>query len=125
MKIVKADSQEDIDFIYNLRYSKSVQEVSISEKIPKDDYIKKLENNYQDINVVFFEGKRAGYLLVTNEGYISLVFDEKFRGKGLGTKVLKEYKPKTKAIILNGNDISLRVFLKGGFKIKGFYLEKE
>lgn len=76
------------------------------------------KNHYKEYKIL----PGIGYLRKDNFGYISIALKKEYRGKGIGTRLLKAISGK--AIILNNNHASIKAFVKAGFVIKGYYLER-
>ncbi len=89
---------------------------------------RKIENNIESYQCIYFEGTKAGYFYLHNEGekleLDDLCVFEEFQGRGIGTKVL-EYaasisKGKNKAVLLYvfaKNRGAINLYLRNGYKI--------
>lgn len=89
---------------------------------------RKIENNIQSYQCIYFGGNKVGYFYLHNEGEkLELddffVFDE-FQGRGIGTKVLEHTASiaaeKNKAIFLYvfaKNYGAINLYLRNGYKI--------
>ena len=110
----------DAEFIWKLRNSPEVREVSINTApIMLSNHENWFENHYTEYWII---NDYEGFLRLEKDGNVSIVLNKESRGKGLGQKVLA--KQSGKAIILMNNPASLHCFIKAGFKLRGFYLEK-
>lgn len=120
-------NMKDISFILSVRNDKTMRKNSINSKkifySEHEKFYNKHYNEYQIIEAdVEDEEMSIGYIR-NNEGMISISILPKYRNYGIGTDILSKLK-KGRAIILLNNYASIKAFLKSGFKIKGFYLEK-
>ena len=119
-KVLRQAELEDYKLIYNLRFSKEAIDNSLTKIKPTlaqhKDWFK---NHYQEYKIY----QNIAFLRQEKDGNISIVVDKKHQGKGIATKLLNTIES-GKAMILINNTSSLRCFIKGGFNIRGFYLEK-
>lgn len=123
--IVRKAEPEDCFNILRLRNKKYVRAVSLNNKIikkadHKQYYIKHIKTFF----IIEYVKKMIGVLNIQADGYTSIYLDEQFQGKGIAPIALKRFY-KLKAIILLDNIYSVKAFMKAGFKMKGFYFEKD
>lgn len=113
--------EKDIETIWKIRNSDLVRENSFNQDIIKYEdhcnWIKDKLNQYSILN------HNQGYLRIDEHKYVSIAIKEDFCGNGIGYRILKDIK-EGKAIIMLHNIISLIVFLKAGFLLKGLRLSK-
>jgi UDP-2,4-diacetamido-2,4,6-trideoxy-beta-L-altropyranose hydrolase len=138
--LLRKANPSDVDEIFNLSNDVAVRENSFNqEKILYSDHVawfqKKINNPNSLLLVANISNTFAGQIRyeITNEcAIISISIDKKFRGIGLGEKLIKESKnnliaqyPSVKFIIAQirkENHASVNMFLKAGFN---FYKEEE
>jgi RimJ/RimL family protein N-acetyltransferase len=118
IKIRKA-TLKDEDWILKLENSTRLFSTN-KRQIRKSNHHNWFLLNINNIEVI---GKEYGIIRKDNHDFISITIKEKERLKGIATEILR--KKKGRAIILLDNYISLRTFMKAGFKVKGFYMEKD
>lgn len=106
--------------VYNLRFDKEAVANSLTKTIPSfEEHCKWFKEHEQEYK--FYQD--LAYFRKDGEGFVSVAVDKYHRNQGIATEMLRwEH---GKAIILQGNHASLCCFVKAGFRIKGFYLEKE
>ena len=118
VKLRKA-TLKDCKFIYDLRFSEDVVEVSTTKTIPYyHQHRIWYKKHYKFISMIMLKDKRIGYAI--QEDYVSIALHFKHRGKGIGKEVISMLDGK--AVILSHNYSSLNAFVQSGWKIKGFYL---
>ena len=114
---------ENCNFIWQLRNQPNVRAVSChSAPIRLADFQKLYENTYTEYSIILIDGHFAGYWRTDEHNFVSIALSRKYRHKGIGEKIIGM--TEGRAIILAHNFNSLGAFVKGGYKIKGFYLEK-
>lgn len=93
-------TEEDYDFIYDVKkdaYKKYVEQIlgAWDETLQKD-YFQKFINTYKDkIYIIVYEGKNIGFYnddILENGNYeiVNICILPKYRGKGIGTAILKD-----------------------------------
>lgn len=119
MKLRKAE-KEDCRFVYEIRNSPEVREVCIT----TDNILYKEHKEYFNKHMSEFRiiGDNIGYIKYEENDFIGIYIHKNNRGKGIGKEILKNLKGKS--IVLMNNPASLHAFVKSGWKIRGFYLEK-
>lgn len=114
----------DAKFVWEIRNSLEVRLVSLScTMIKLPDHIVWFKKNYKQYLIIKKGRARIGFFRVNDEGFVSFALKKQFRGKGLGQEILK--RTAGKSIILMNNPQSVTCFVKAGYRIKGFYLEKD
>ncbi|WIV11067.1 GNAT family N-acetyltransferase [Proteiniborus sp. MB09-C3] len=89
---------------------------------------RKIENNIESYECVYFNGVKVGYFFLHNEGEKLELDDffifEEFQGKGIGTKVLgyvdsiaKEQNKDVFLYVFTKNHRAISLYLKNGFEI--------
>ena len=112
-------TKKDSMFIWILRNSPDVRAVSLNKGlIPYDQHKRWFAKHYKEYKII---GQNWGYVRQENKE-ISIALVESMRGQGIAPKVLQQMKGS--AIVLLKNKKSLKAFIKSGFKIKGYYLER-
>lgn len=112
----KSAASSDVDRIFELN-KKLINDYETNLNLDFDkifDWVRrKIENNIEGYKCIYFNGTKAGYFFLHNEGekleLDDLFVFEEFQGRGIGTKVL-EY---THLIAMEQNkDVFLYVFIK-------------
>ncbi len=124
-ELIKATSK-DIDLLMEYKYKSILPYAPDTSK----EYIKRIENyvkkntpkQIDDYRLITVDGKLAGCLLVTPEddGVLldEIYIEEEFRGKGLGTDIIKKIISQNKVVYLwvyKENKIALSLYKKLGF----------
>ena len=113
----------DADFVYNLRNSPDVRNISWNtEYIHYTDHLKFFKEHYKEYRIIISQEQMVGFIRVNN-GNISIVLDREHRNMGIGSMVLKYFIGR--AEIKLGNPMSLYAFINAGFKITGWVVQKE
>jgi predicted GNAT family N-acyltransferase len=124
-KIIIPSNKIELELYYNLRYEVLRKPWGQPEQTTRDEW----EN--QSLHVLMIDDSRkaiaTGRLQFNSEteGQIrSMAVAEQFRGKGLGTKVLKfieekAIEKKISKIILDARDNAVNFYLKNGYDIEG------
>jgi len=121
---LKACVPKNYMFVYNIRNDKSFRETCINkDPISLKDHRKFFMTHYQEFQLVIFDHVPVGYIRTDEQRFVSVNVLPQFRGQGLGSSALSH--THGKAIIRCENLIALHNSLKAGFKMVGFYLEKE
>lgn len=89
-------------------------------KIKMKDHMKWLRDHVDEMKIVMVGTKKAGMFRVSKESEVSINLHPKFRGQGLGQKVLEKCPKGVWAKIVNGNVASMKLFLSNGFQIIGY-----
>ena len=135
---------EDSEFLFNLRNEESVRKVSGNPNIiPWENhqawFKKRLVNPKSIIFIIELEGQSIaqtrydlggnGTALDGSDAEVSIAVAKDFRGKGLGTEILKKTAEKfwetfpeiktIRAFINLGNEASVRSFSKAGYRLIG------
>jgi len=129
--------KEDWDYILQLRNSffkdDFLEQQKVLTKKEHYEYMEKQKSNtnfYQWISSD--EEKNVGYIRLLEDD-VSIIVDQKFQNKGIGTIMLalmeKEAKKiglkKIKALVRKNNFSSEKIFLKNNYKLKILMFEKE
>ena len=105
-------------------------EMKLSTIIPyiKDDkqklkiiaYVNNLiSNNYQDFTLIYSYFKLVGIYLIKDKELDTLYIEEKYRNKGIGSKVIKDLKEKIERIkVRKENNKAISFYEKNGFNQK-------
>ena len=125
-------TKEDAVKLFEWKNDDTVRKFSIvtNSIIKWDNHLVWLGENIKDIQIIEVDGTPAGDIRIKDDE-ISIKIDKRFRGKGIGKKVLKLARYNgMKAKIVKGNEASMKLFLGAGFKEKDFkkgiyYLEYE
>ena len=136
---VKLAAEDDMMDVFKLSNDPVVRENSFSrDPIPIDEHIKWFKNKISTKACTFYiirdkVGELIGYSRFDKELQadvlvLTIHLSSKYRGKGIGARIIKE----TSSMVLNakecrevvayvkeGNHISLRSFLKAGYKVSG------
>jgi RimJ/RimL family protein N-acetyltransferase len=131
-KVIK----KDWDYILKLRNKEEFrtffyEQHTISKK-EHYAYLRKQKSHPDFFNWIICYGKKdAGYLRISNED-ISIIVDEKFQGKGIGTRALQLVENEAKKLgikklvgrIMIHNESSKQIFLNNNYKLKMYWYEK-
>ncbi len=129
--------KEDWDYILQLRNSffkdDFLEQQKVLTKKEHYEYMEKQKSNTNFYQWVSFDGeKNVGYIRLLEDD-VSVIVDQKFQNKGIGTIMLalmeKEAKKiglkKIKALVRKNNFSSEKIFLKNNYKLKISMFEKE
>jgi len=129
--------KEDWDYILQLRNSffkdDFLEQQKVLTKKEHYEYMEKQKSNTNFYQWVSFDGeKNVGYIRLLEDD-VSIIVDQKFQNKGIGTIMLalmeKEAKKiglkKIKALVRKNNFSSEKIFLKNNYKLKILMFEKE
>ena len=129
--------KEDWDYILQLRNSffkdDFLEQQKVLTKKEHYEYMEKQKANTNFYQWVSFDGeKNVGYIRLLEDD-VSIIVDQKFQNKGIGTIMLalmeKEAKKiglkKIKALVRKNNFSSEKIFLKNNYKLKILMFEKE
>ena len=129
--------KEDWDYILQLRNSffkdDFLEQQKVLTKKEHYEYMEKQKSNTNFYQWVSFDGeKNVGYIRLLEDD-VSIIVDQKFQNKGIGTIMLalmeKEAKKiglkKIKALVRKNNFSSEKIFLKNNYKLKILTFEKE
>jgi len=134
---LKEVCKEDWDYILQLRNSffkdDFLEQQKVLTKKEHYEYMEKQKSNTNFYQWVSFDGeKNVGYIRLLEDD-VSIIVDQKFQNKGIGTIMLalmeKEAKKiglkKIKALVRKNNFSSEKIFLKNNYKLKILMFEKE
>ena len=129
--------KEDWDYILHLRNSffkdDFLEQQKVLTKKEHYEYMEKQKSNTNFYQWVSFDGeKNVGYIRLLEDD-VSVIVDQKFQNKGIGTIMLalmeKEAKKiglkKIKALVRKNNFSSEKIFLKNNYQLKILMFEKE
>ena len=129
--------KEDWDYILQLRNSffkdDFLEQQKVLTKKEHYEYMEKQKSNTNFYQWVSFDGeKNVGYIRLLEDD-VSIIVDQKFQNKGIGTIMLalmeKEAKKiglkKIKALVRKNNFSSEKIFLKNNYQLKILMFEKE
>tara|TARA_B100000586_G_C19836489_1_gene312733 strand:+ start:24 stop:443 length:420 start_codon:yes stop_codon:yes gene_type:complete len=129
--------KEDWDYILQLRNSffkdDFLEQQKVLTKKEHYEYMEKQKSNTNFYQWVSFDGeKNVGYIRLLEDD-VSVIVDQKFQNKGIGTIMLalmeKEAKKiglkKIKALVRKNNFSSEKIFLKNNYQLKILTFEKE
>ena len=129
--------KEDWDYILQLRNSffkdDFLEQQKVLTKKEHYEYMEKQKSNTNFYQWISFEGKKnVGYIRLLEDD-VSVIVDQKFQNKGIGTIMLalmeKEAKKiglkKIKALVRKNNFSSEKIFLKNNYQLKILMFEKE
>ena len=129
--------KEDWDYILQLRNSffkdDFLEQQKVLTKKEHYEYMEKQKSNTNFYQWVSFDGeKNVGYIRLLEDD-VSVIVDQKFQNKGIGTIMLalmeKEAKKiglkKIKALVRKNNFSSEKIFLKNNYQLKILMFEKE
>ena len=129
--------KEDWDYILQLRNSffkdDFLEQQKVLTKKEHYEYMEKQKSNTNFYQWISFDGKKnVGYIRLLEDD-VSVIVDQKFQNKGIGTIMLalmeKEAKKiglkKIKALVRKNNFSSEKIFLKNNYKLKISMFEKE
>ena len=128
--------KEDWDYILQLRNSffkdDFLEQQKVLTKKEHYEYMEKQKSNTNFYQWVSFDGeKNVGYIRLLEDD-VSVIVDQKFQNKGIGTIMLalmeKEAKKiglkKIKALVRKNNFSSEKIFLKNNYQLKILMFEK-
>ena len=134
---LKEVCKEDWDYILQLRNSffkdDFLEQQKVLTKKEHYEYMEKQKSNTNFYQWVSFDGeKNVGYIRLLEDD-VSVIVDQKFQNKGIGTIMLalmeKEAKKiglkKIKALVRKNNFSSEKIFLKNNYQLKILTFEKE
>ncbi len=134
---LKEVCKEDWDYILQLRNSffkdDFLEQQKVLTKKEHYEYMEKQKSNTNFYQWVSFDGeKNVGYIRLLEDD-VSVIVDQKFQNKGIGTIMLalmeKEAKKiglkKIKALVRKNNFSSEKIFLKNNYQLKILMFEKE
>lgn len=117
----------DASFLLELKNDSVMRKFAVvtRARIKQKDHLIWLSKHLGEIRIAT-QNERIGMIRITKGNEVSINLHPKFRGKGLGSQVLK-YCPKgVWAKIVDGNVASMRLFLQNGFQIidheKSYYV---
>jgi len=129
--------KEDWDYILQLRNSffkdDFLEQQKVLTKKEHYEYMEKQKSNTNFYQWISFDGKKnVGYIRLLEDD-VSVIVDQKFQNKGIGTIMLalmeKEAKKiglkKIKALVRKNNFSSEKIFLKNNYQLKILTFEKE
>jgi len=129
--------KEDWDYILQLRNSffkdDFLEQQKVLTKKEHYEYMEKQKSNTNFYQWISFDGKKnVGYIRLLEDD-VSVIVDQKFQNKGIGTIMLalmeKEAKKiglkKIKALVRKNNFSSEKIFLKNNYQLKILMFEKE
>lgn len=122
---------EDIEMLFSLN-KRLIEEYETNLKLDFEKIYswvrRKLENNIESYQCIYFDGTKVGYFYLHNDGEkLELddlyIFDE-FQGRGIGTKVLdfvasvaKERNKEVFLYVFAKNRGAINLYLRNGYKI--------
>jgi len=134
---LKEVCKEDWDYILQLRNSffkdDFLEQQKVLTKKEHYEYMEKQKSNTTFYQWISFDGKKnVGYIRLLEDD-VSVIVDQKFQNKGIGTIMLalmeKEAKKiglkKIKALVRKNNFSSEKIFLKNNYQLKILMFEKE
>lgn len=129
--------KKDWNYILSLRndenYRSFFYEQHIISKKEHQEYLKKQETNPNFVNwIITYKNNDVGYVRIL-ESDISIIIEEKFFGKGIGTQAIKliEFQAKKMGLkkligkVMIHNEKSKKIFENNNFKLKMYWFEKE
>jgi RimJ/RimL family protein N-acetyltransferase len=129
--------KEDWDYILQLRNSffkdDFLEQQKVLTKKEHYEYMEKQKSNTNFYQWISFDGKKnVGYIRLLEDD-VSVIVDQKFQNKGIGTIMLalmeKEAKKiglkKIKALVRKNNFSSEKIFLKNNYQLKILMFEKD
>lgn len=129
--------KEDWDYILELRNNffedDFLEQKKILTKKEHYEYMEKQKSNTSFHQWISFDGKNnVGYIRLLKDD-VSIIVDQKFQNKGIGTIMLelmeKEAKKiglkKIKALVRKNNSSSEKIFLKNNYNVTTLMFEKE
>lgn len=130
-------SKEDWDYILELRNNffkdDFIEQKKILTKKEHYEYMKNQKSNTNFHQWISSDGKNnVGYIRLLKDD-VSIMVDQKFQNKGIGTKMLelmeKEARKiglkKIKALVRKNNFSSEKIFLKNNYNVTTLMFEKE
>ena len=134
LRIVK---RSDWDFILMLRNNKKYQKYFYKQgTISKESHYQYLKNQIKNPNfynwIICNQEKDIGYVRIL-ENDISIMLDDKFTLKGIGTKALEQVEKKAKELglkklvgrVMIDNESSKKIFVKNNYKLLMYWYEKK
>lgn len=129
--------KKDWNYILNLRNNDKFRENFYQQhKISKTEhfeYLNKQKSNPNFFNWIICYGKNdVGYIRILDND-VSIIIDEKFHNRDIGSKSLKLLEIEAKSVgitklvgrVMYENKSSKKIFQKNNYKLKMYWLEKE
>jgi RimJ/RimL family protein N-acetyltransferase len=129
--------KKDWNYILNLRNNDKFRENFYQQhKISKTEhfeYLNKQKSNPNFFNWIICYGKNdVGYIRILDND-VSIIIDEKFHNRDIGSKSLKLLEIEAKSLgitklvgrVMYENKSSKKIFQKNNYKLKMYWLEKE
>ena len=129
--------KKDWNYILNLRNNDKFRENFYQQhKISKTEhfeYLNKQKSNPNFFNWIICYGKNdVGYIRILDND-VSIIIDEKFHNRDIGSKSLKLLETEAKSLgitklvgrVMYENKSSKKIFQKNNYKLKMYWLEKE
>ena len=128
--------KNDWDFILSLRNNEKTRDNFYTKNIiKKQDHYKYLEDQEKNQNffnwIISYENVNAGYIRIL-ENDVSIMIDDKFQNKGIGTTALNLVEKEAKLLgikklvgrIMVHNNQSKKIFEKNNYNLLMYWLEK-
>ena len=128
--------KNDWDFILSLRNNEKTRDNFYTKNIiKKQDHYKYLEEQEKNQNffnwIISYENVNAGYIRIL-ENDVSIMIDDKFQNKGIGTAALNLVEKEAKLLgikklvgrIMVHNNQSKKIFEKNNYNLLMYWLEK-
>jgi len=129
--------KKDWDFILNLRNDEQYRNFFYSQEVIKKSdhyiYMRNQKSNPNFVNwIICYSQQDVGYIRIL-ENDVSIMINDKFRNKGIGTMALNLIEIEAKKIgllklvgrIMIKNKSSKKIFDKNNYKLKMYWFEKE
>lgn len=127
----------DWDFILSLRNNESFRDNFLDQhtisKQEHYDYLNKQKSNQNFFNwIILYDNQDVGYVRILDND-ISIIIDEKFHGKGIGTYAIKLLEKEAKLLgikrlvgkMMFENKGSEHIFRNNDFELKMLWFEKD
>ena len=118
--------ETDARFVLSLKNSMRKYNIVSQKVISLKTHLKWFSENFQEFQIIRYGNKDIGFLRAIKSRYgneIGIYLLKEYRNKGIGTKMIE--KTTGCAIMRVENTPSFKAFLKAGYRLVGFYVEKQ
>ena len=129
--------EDDWDFVLNLRNNEQYRDFFYTpdkiEKIDHYNYMRNQKLNLKFIDwIICYDSHNVGYIRILDND-VSIMLNDKFRNKGIGTSALELIQIEAKKMgllklvgkVMIDNISSKKIFEKNNYKLKMYWFEKE
>ena len=114
---------KDWKFVYDLRFHPDHIKVSNNRALATETESKHwFKSHFSEFEIIFLDFVPVGYLQKTSNGGVHISIMLGYRGRGIGTTILKQA---TGITTIRANNVwALETFQKAGWKVTGWMVEK-